>query len=232
MTFIARNVRNSLTGGILAAASILAAGCGSHGSGAAGQASSQVSTAHSSVAAASAPAGVASSTPVGIAASQASSPAQATHSSAAAASVPSCLTSNLRITLGDGGAAAGTDFTVLDFTNSGGASCTLYGFPGVSLINSSGAQIGAAATRNPAKASTLITLAPGAEASATLGVANAENYPATACRPTSAAQLKVFPPNQTRAIELRFTATGCAVSSTRQLNVTAVTAGAGQTIKG
>jgi len=147
-------------------------------------------------------------------------------------SEPSCSTSNLRITLGAGGAAAGTDFTVLDFTNSGAASCTLYGFPGVSLINSSGAQIGAAATRNPAKASTLVTLAPGAEASATLGVANAENYPATACRPAPAAQLKVFPPNQTHAIDLRFTATGCAASSTRQLDVTAVTAGAGQTISG
>ena len=73
------------------------------------------------------------------------------------------------------------------------------------------------------KPPTLITLAPGAKANATLGVANAENYPASACKPTAAAKLKVFPPNQTQAIEAPFTTTGCAVSSTHQLSVTAVT---------
>ena len=76
----------------------------------------------------------------------------------------------------------------------------------------------------------MITLAPGAKANATLGVANAENYPAAACKPTAAAQLKVYPPNQTQPAALPFTATGCAVSATRQLSVTAVTAGAGQTV--
>jgi hypothetical protein len=60
-------------------------------------------------------------------------------------------------------------------------------------------------------------------------VANAENYPASACKPTAAAHLKVFPPNQTQLIEVAFTGTGCAVSATHQLSVTAVTAGPGQT---
>jgi hypothetical protein len=218
----ARIVQNSLTGGIAAIAAILAVGCSSQSSDAGGQASSQPSATQSGVSPASTPA----STP----ASQASSPAPAAPTSSAPASAASCLTSNLHITLGNGGAGAGTDFTILDFTNSGTSTCTLFGFPGVSLINSSGAQIGAAATRNPSKPATAITLAPGAKANATLGVANAENYPASACKPTAAAQLKVFPPNQTQAIELPFTATGCAVSSTHQLGVTAVTAGAGQTV--
>src|SRR6185437_5595885 len=104
-----------------------------------------------------------------------------------------------------GGRAAVSDFTVLEFTNGGSSACTIYGFPGVSLTNSAGAQIGAAATRNPSRASTLITLAPGAK-------------------------LKVYPPNQTQSAELPFTVTGCAVSATHQLSVTAVTAGAGQTV--
>ncbi|MGH3206357.1 MAG: DUF4232 domain-containing protein [Trebonia sp.] len=132
----------------------------------------------------------------------------------------------MRVSVASGGAGAGTDFTIIDFTNSGAASCTLYGFPGVSLTNSSGAQIGAAATRNPSKASTLVTLAPGAKASAELGVANAENYPAASCKPTASAQLKVFPPNQTQAIEVPFSTTGCAVTTAHQLSVTAVAAGA------
>ena len=214
MAHNARIAQNSITGAIVAVAAILAAGCGSHSSSAAGPATSPPAAPQSSVAAASTPANTAPGTPA----------------SSAPASVPSCSTSNLRITLGAGGAAAGTDFTVLDFTNSGTSACTIYGFPGVSLTNSSGAQIGAAATRNPSKPSTLIMLAPGAKANATLGVANAENYPASACKPTAAAKLKIFPPNQTQAVELPFTVTGCAVSSTRQLSVTAVTAGAGQTV--
>jgi hypothetical protein len=220
MTLNVHIARNSLTAGIAVAGTILAVGCGSHSSSAPAQATSQASTAKSSVSAASTPTG---------AAGQSSSPAPATSTSAAPAGAAACSSSNLRISLGNGGAGAGTDFTVIDFTNSGGAPCTLYGFPGVSLTNSSGAQIGAAATRNPSKASTLVTLAPGAKASAELGVANAENYPAATCKPAAAAQLKVFPPNQTQAIEVAFTTTGCAVSSTHQLSVTAVTAGAGQT---
>jgi Protein of unknown function (DUF4232) len=221
---MARNVhiaRNSLTAGIVAAASILAVGCGSHSSSAPAQATSTAAAASSSVSAAGAPATGATS--------QASSTAPATSASAAPAGAAACSSSNLRISVAGGGAAAGTDFTVIDFTNGGSASCTLYGFPGVSLTNSSGAQIGAAATRNPSKASTVVTLAPGAKASAELGVANAENYPAADCKPTTSAQLKVFPPNQTQAIEAPFATTGCAVSSAHQLSVTAVTAGAGQT---
>lgn len=215
MPINARTARNSLTSAIAAIAVILAAGCGSQSSSSAGQPAGQ----QSSVAAAS------------TRASAASAPASSSASSSSApASAPSCSTSSLRITLGGGGAAAGTDFTVLDFTNGGTSACTIFGFPGVSLTDSSGAQIGAAATRNPSKPPALITLAPGAKASATLGVANAENYPASACKPTAAAKLKVYPPNQTQAVELPFTATGCAVSSTRQLSVTTVTAGAGQTV--
>jgi hypothetical protein len=222
MAFNARIAQNSLTSGVVAIAAILAVGCSSNSSSSASPATTPASASNSGVSAAS--------TPASTAAAQASSSAPATQTSGAPASAQSCSTSNLRITLGNGGAGAGTDFTVLDFTNGGASTCTLFGFPGVSLTNSSGTQIGAAATRNPSKTPALITLAPGAKANATLGVANAENYPTSACKPTTAAQLKVFPPNQTQAIELPFTATGCAVSSAHQLSVTAISAGAGQTV--
>lgn len=215
----ARIIRNSLTGGIAAFAAVFAVGCGSHSTSAAGQGSSP-SAAQSRAASAGAPA------------TQDSRPAPVAPASTAAASTPSCTTSGLRITLGDGGAAAGTDFTVLDFTNSSTATCTLYGFPGVSLLNSSGAQIGAAASGNPSTAPVLVTLAPGAKANARLGVAAAGNYPAADCKPQAAARLKVFPPNQTQPVELSFAAAGCTVSSSHQLSVTAVSAGAGQTVKG
>src|SRR6202035_4618438 len=159
MTLNVHIVRNSLTAGIVGAVSIRAVGCGSHSSSAPKPPTGQASAPSSSVS----PAG--------------------TPTSAAPAGAAACSSSSLRISLGGGGAAAGTDFTVIDFTNSGSASCTLYGFPGVSLTNSSGAQIGAGATRSPSKAPTLVTLAPGAKASAELGVANAQNYPAADCKP-------------------------------------------------
>jgi hypothetical protein len=228
MTVNAHIARNSLTGAIAAVAAILAAGCGSQSSTSAAPptASAPSSSVPAASTAASTPAGGQSGTPTG----QASSQPPATHDSVAPAGKPPCVTSNLRISLGGGGGAAGTDFTVLDFTNSGSAACTLYGFPGVSLTDSSGAQIGAAATRNPSRPSTLVTLAPGAKANAELGVANAGNYPAQDCKPTSSAHLKVFPPNQTQPVVVPFTTTGCAVPSARQLSVTAVAAGQGQTV--
>jgi hypothetical protein len=230
MTVNAHIARNSLTGGIVAVAAILATGCGSQSATSAAPATASASAPSSSVPAASTPASTPAGGHSGTAGGQASSQPPATHDTVAPAGKPACVTSNLRISLGAGGGAAGTDFTILDFTNSGGASCTLYGFPGVSLTDSSGAQIGAAATRNPSRPSTLVTLAPGAKANAELGVANAGNYPAQDCKPTSSAHLKVFPPNQTRPALVPFTTTGCAVSSAHQLSVTAVAAGQGQTV--
>jgi hypothetical protein len=229
MALNARIVNSSLIAGTAAIAAIFVAGCGSTSSGADGQATSQAPATNS----AAASAGTSSSAAASPAASSASGTSGgSTPAASASGGAKSCLTSNLRITLGDGGAGAGTDFTVIDFTNTGTAPCTLLGYPGASLTNSSGAQIGAAATRNPSKPATVVTLAPGAKASATLGVANAENYPASTCKPTAAAGLKVFPPNQTQPVQLSFSTTGCAVTSTHQLSVTAVAAGAGQTVGG
>jgi Protein of unknown function (DUF4232) len=223
MTLNADIIRNSVTGGIVAATAILAVGCGSHSSTAPDQPTGSASAASSSASAA----GTATSS----APSQATTPAATAsgpQTSAAPAGTAACATSNLRISLGNGGAAAGTDFTIIDFTNSGSTSCTLYGFPGVSLTNSSGAQIGAAATRNPSTPASTVTLAPGGKANAQLGVGNALNYPTADCKPASSAHLKVFPPGQTQSIEVAFSTTGCTVVTAHQLSVSAVTAGVGQ----
>jgi hypothetical protein len=223
MTLNADIIRNSVTGGIVAATAILAVGCGSHSSTATDQPTGSASAASSSASAA----GTATSS----APSQATTPAATAsgpQTSAPPAGTAACATSNLRISLGNGGAAAGTDFTIIDFTNSGSTSCTLYGFPGVSLTNSSGAQIGAAATRNPSTPASTVTLAPGGKANAQLGVGNALNYPTADCKPASSAHLKVFPPGQTQSIEVAFSTTGCTVVTAHQLSVSAVTAGVGQ----
>src|SRR5437868_3633941 len=58
-----------------------------------------------------------------------------------------CPTSALRVTVNKtrGGAAAGTNYVPLDFTNTSSHSCDMYGFPGVSFVTGHpGSQIGAA----------------------------------------------------------------------------------------
>jgi hypothetical protein len=71
-------------------------------------------------------------------------------------------------------------------------------------------QVGAAASRSDVRPKTLVTLAPGATASATLQIAQALNYPTVRCAPVSASYLQVYPPGQTTAVYLPYEGKGCA----------------------
>jgi hypothetical protein len=156
------------------------------------------------------------------AASSANGASSGTGSSGAAG----CTTAQLKARLGGSQGAAGSVYATIDFTNTSSASCTIYGYPGVSLDNSGG-QIGAAATRDPSHKPVLVTLAPGATANATVRVTDAQNYPPGTCSPDSAGFLKIYPPNQTVALDVPYKTTGCQKSSVKLLTITAVTAGAG-----
>jgi hypothetical protein len=106
---------------------------------------------------------------------------------------------------------AGGVYEVIDFTNTSGSSCTLLGYPGVSLVSGpSNTQIGLAAKRSTATPVKLVTLAPGATANALLQIVDALNYPPASCAPTKATALKVYPPNQTASVLLPNTSNGCA----------------------
>jgi hypothetical protein len=108
------------------------------------------------------------------------------------------------------GAAAGSSYNAIVFTNVSGAACTLYGYPGVSFVAAAGgSQIGIPATENPAHPRQLITLAPGQAGHAELQVINAENYPPANCGLVTAHWLKVYPPNQTAPLYASFTAQAC-----------------------
>src|SRR5438093_982432 len=52
-----------------------------------------------------------------------------------------CHTADLTATLEEAGAAAGTSYRYVVLTNSNGPTCTLFGYPGVSLVDGSGKQI-------------------------------------------------------------------------------------------
>ena len=62
-------------------------------------------------------------------------------------------------------------------------------------MTSSGKQIGNAAARNGSKFGT-VTLAPGKQKSATIGIVDSGNFSTSKCQPVTAAGLKVFRPRQ------------------------------------
>jgi len=68
------------------------------------------------------------------------------HTAPAAASAPGCATSDLMVWLGiPGDGTAGSTYYELELSNISHHTCTLFGFPGVSAVNRSGAQLGSPA---------------------------------------------------------------------------------------
>ena len=130
--------------------------------------------------------------------------------SSSAPGTPACATSALQVKLGSSDGYAGGVYVVIDFTNTSGSSCTLFGYPGVSLVTGPPyKQIGLAAKRSTSTAKQLVTLATGATAHAQLQIVDALNFPSATCGPTKATALKIYPPNQTEPVYLPNTSTGC-----------------------
>jgi len=107
------------------------------------------------------------------------------------------VTRQLVVWLGtnEGGGAAGSVFYRLNFTNLSGHACTLAGYPGVSAVDLGGRPLGSAAGRNPHQPLRIVTLRRAATVSAVLQVNQAVNFPTGSCHPTTAAGLRVYPPN-------------------------------------
>ena len=217
MTSFPRHLRRMIAAAALGGIAAAAAACSSS----AGQAVQPAAKA--SVAATASP--TASRAAAG---SPTASPSARTSESPSPSASPSgpapCPSSGLQVTLGQGNGAAGSTYYPLDFSNNSGASCTLFGYPGVSFVTGiGGSQIGSAASRNPALPSELITIPPGGVAHATLQVVNAENFAASACHMVTAHWLKVYPPNQTAPLYVSFTAHACSAKA-KPVNILAVEA--------
>ncbi|MGH3163518.1 MAG: DUF4232 domain-containing protein, partial [Streptosporangiaceae bacterium] len=130
--------------------------------------------------------------------------------SSSAAGTPACATSALQVKLGSSDGYAGGVYVAIDFTNTSGSSCTLFGYPGVSLVTGPPyKQIGLAAKRSTSTPKKLVTLAAGATANAQLQIVDALNFPSATCGPTKATALKIYPPNQTEPVYLPNTSSGC-----------------------
>ena len=145
-------------------------------------------------------------------------------SGATSAAVPACATSGRVVWLNtEGNGAAGSSFYTLNFTNLSGHTCTLRGYPGVSAVDLAGHRIGSPAGRDSGGgAGQVVTLRSGHAASATLRIVDALNFPNSRCRLTSAAGLRVYPPNQTASKVVPFPFAACARNGTTYLSIRAV----------
>jgi hypothetical protein len=145
-----------------------------------------------------------------------------------------CTTDGLDITLGQSQGAAGSLLVDVDFTNSSSENCTLAGFPGVALVDDTGAPVGAPAVREDNVPGGTVDLAPGDSATAAVKISRAENYDDQACGPTPTSGLQVIVPEETATTVLDFAdgastlgdVTGCTSDAVELLTVQPLTAGA------
>ncbi|WP_329171746.1 DUF4232 domain-containing protein [Streptomyces sp. NBC_01477] len=119
------------------------------------------------------------------------------------AGTPMCATSQLTAALGGGDAGAGNLYRYLVLTNHGSTSCHLTGYPGVSLLDAGGKQIGTPADRQPSRYAAVV-LRPGGSASDTIHTINHQGT----CLPASA-KVRVYPPGNTAAVVIAGKVTNC-----------------------
>jgi Protein of unknown function (DUF4232) len=156
---------------------------------------------------------------------QGASPPAASQPAGAAAAA--CLTRYLNGSIGLTQGTAGSVQVTIVFKNLDNVPCTLYGFPGVAqAAGSPVTDIGQPSSENATTARELVTLSPGGFAYATLQVADAGNFPASACTQVKADWLAVIPPNQTVPLYIPYSSTACQ-GSADLLTVTAVRPGNG-----
>ena len=137
-----------------------------------------------------------------------------------------CLTSALRATLGAAQGTAGSAYQGIVLANISGKTCALYGYPGVSFVTGvGGSQIGKDAARDRTTAPKVVTLAPGQNGSFALRVVDAAALPTAGCDPVTARWLKIFPPENTAALYVGYTARACASKTATILTTRAVTEG-------
>ena len=113
-------------------------------------------------------------------------------------------------------------------TSTSAASCTLYGYPGVSFVTGPGGhQVGAPATKSAATPAG--TLAPGGRASVLLAVHDAGAFPD--CTITNTGWLRIYPPGDYGSLYLRYKTQACANTSKPMMSVTPVRAGTGERVR-
>jgi hypothetical protein len=150
------------------------------------------------------------------------------------APVPACHAGQLGvwIALAQSNGAAGTIYYPLNFTNVGGHTCSLHGFPGVSAIAGNGHQLGSPAGWATGVAARTVVLAPGATAHTILQYRDAEVSTAPGCDAVNTAVvLRVYPPGRYDATVAAFDLPVCSHAGPVYMSVEPIRPGVG-TING
>jgi Protein of unknown function (DUF4232) len=120
-----------------------------------------------------------------------------------------CAVSQLTLRVHDEGAATSHFGAIFSFRNASATTCTLYGFPGLQMLDAQGRPLPTSVNWGSdyvvhAQQPALVTLRPGGEASFQLGTTSPDPYGLTC--PTSS-QLLVTPPNETRSLTIAYSLT-------------------------
>jgi len=121
-----------------------------------------------------------------------------------------CKAGDVKLSLGQGDAGAGSVFRPLLITNSSAGPCTIQGFPGVSYVGGTdGHQVGKDAFREGTKGNA-VKLNPGQTAAADIQFVNVQNFDPGTCQPTPVKGLRIYLPQETASNFVPSDGTGCA----------------------
>ncbi|MFI1915261.1 DUF4232 domain-containing protein [Nocardia sp. NPDC020380] len=140
-----------------------------------------------------------------------------------------CRTDQLSASIDDrGGAAMGSIYFKIIFTNNGSAPCTMQGYPGVSYTDGpDGDPIGNPARRDGSGAVAPAVLAPGGQAWAQVRSANGQSGYSTAdCKPVQVQGVRIYPPDNKASLFISRPGTECSGTTIDILDVQPVQAGA------
>ena len=121
-----------------------------------------------------------------------------------------CKSGDVKLSLGQGDAGAGSVYRPLLITNSSAKPCTIQGFPGVSYVaGADGHQVGKDAFREGTKGNA-VKLNPGQTAAADIQFVNVQNFDPGTCQPTPVKGLRIYLPQETASNFVPSEGTGCA----------------------
>jgi hypothetical protein len=142
----------------------------------------------------------------------------------AAPVIPACTgTTSLGawIAVSLGSEASGTTYYPLEFTNTGGYTCSLSGYPVVSAISRAGVRLGSPAGRGLLTIAPRVVLAPGATAHTTLAYHGRLVSTGGGCGPVdTAVELRVYLAGQKRATYAAFGFQACSHAGPVYLTIT------------
>jgi len=147
------------------------------------------------------------------------------HTSAAASR---CRTGSLTDWIGlPGDGTAGSTYYMLELSNTSGATCTLYGYPGISGVGGGGHQLGSAARRLGGWTELPLTLRPYSTVHVVLQVTDVSNFPASSCHPVTADGLRVYAPGAYASKVIPFSFRACSRRGPAYLHVSVTLGGTG-----